>query len=422
MGVNMRWHSSCLRCSNCQRPAAKEPGSSKRAIEQENASSSGTPPLPASQFSLDVSRRQYDPSMPNGGTRYQQSMHAVIYSTYCPDHTVAKAKLGFEHVTRLEQYAFLLRVALNRLFALLRKRGVVPPSPPVAKSDLPSDSTDSEGTTEELPMHEAYRDSQDIKRMKSVNLDRKLSTKARVPHISTVVGSPSGRQTQASDPQKASPTDTSGSATLPGQQSSPVPRQPSPDALSQTRKSTSPGRKPLPSSRDASPNRQLQQRVAQRAGSPGAQEPGAIVPIRPPFARHNTDVRIRDEGPVRQLSGDEMKQQSVQSEDGITLADIPQLLEAEQAREQHRSLPHEGGRCMSELSALELFIVKHMAVMTLQQSALKDMVPLDDLIEFIETRKNTFWGKLFKGGKDKKEIKKKGESYRIACARTMSMD
>ncbi len=49
-----------------------------------------------------------------------------------------------------------------------------------------------------------------------------------------------------------------------------------------------------------------------------------------------------------------------------------------------------------------------MAVMYLQQSALRDHVNLDDLIEFIETRKNTFWGKFFKGGKDKKEIKKKG--------------
>lgn len=136
-------------------------------------------------------------------------------------------------------------------------------------------------------------------------------------------------------------------------------------------------------------------------------EPGSIVPIRPAFARHNTDVKIREDGPMRQPSGDEM-QRDTRSEDGITLADIPHILEAEQAREQHRPLPSEGARCISELSALELFIVKHMAVMYLQQSALRDHVNLDDLIEFIETRKNTFWGKIFKGGKDKKEIKKKG--------------
>jgi uncharacterized membrane protein YgcG len=110
---------------------------------------------------------------------------------------------------------------------------------------------------------------------------------------------------------------------------------------------------------------------------------------------------------MRQPSGDDGKDPLGAHDEGLTLADIPQLLEAEQAREQRRSLQHDG-RSLGELSALELFIVKHMAVMMLQQSALKDMVPMDDLIEFIETRKNTFWGKLFKGGKDKKKVEKKG--------------
>ncbi len=355
---------------------------------------------------------------------------------------------------------FLLRVALNRLFALLRKRGVVPPSPPVSTSrivgdaDLSASNASAAADAEEVSMHEAYRDSQDIKRMKSVNLNRKQSTKAKVPRISTVVGSPSGRQTQTSDVQRPSPSD-SGLQT----DSRHSPRQASPS--SSPRESGSPfhrdggsSREPSPSSRTRRPQQPQQQSGAYpqqpasqqvfqpvqqhlpfalpggpgmapqqqqqqqqqpqlgvgasaRSGSPSNLEPGSIVPIRPAFARHNTDVKIREDGPMRQPSGDEL-QRDTRSEDGITLADIPHILEAEQAREQHRPLPSEGTRCISELSALELFIVKHMAVMYLQQSALRDHVNLDDLIEFIETRKNTFWGKIFKGGKDKKEIKKKG--------------
>lgn len=444
MGINLRWHTSCLKCVGCKRPAARDPNSTSKKSKNSAPEAGATddenipPALPPPQFSLEVTRRQQDPN--NGSTiSGHGSRHAQnVISPYCPDCATAAAKLGFQTVTRLEQYAFLLRVALIRLLALLKKRGVVPASPPVQSAGLLNDSQSSlpsstgQGRDKDLPqregeddqpMHEAYRDSSDIKRMKSVNLDRKLSTKARVPRISTVVGSPSGQVTHpgSGDPTKASPTGPNNAPSS----GSDLKRSPRQIAGSSSPRQTSPadrdGRYASParrSSRDLSPNRMQssihqQQQQMQRGGSPLPGEAGSIVPIRPAFARHNTDVRIRDDGPIRQLSNDDSPagaaaQQMLEGEEGITLADIPQLLEAEQAREQHRSLPNEGGRCISELSALELFIVKHMAVMTLQQSALKDMVPLDDLIEFIETRKNTFWGKLFKGGKDDKKIKKKG--------------
>ncbi|KAJ1026300.1 hypothetical protein NDA16_002387 [Ustilago loliicola] len=449
MGVNLRWHSNCLKCTTCQRPALREGASTKK---QPDPVPGAPEALPASQFGLETKRRQPDAGVGlQNGQRSASSSGSWSYACFCPNCAGSLTlRTGFESVTRLEQYAFLLRVALNRLFALLRKRGVVPPSPPVSASrqigeagpSTPDAAAPAEGD-EEVSMHEAYRDSQDIKRMKSVNLNRKLSTKAKVPRISTVVGSPSGRQTQTSDTQRPSPSD-SGLQT----DSRHSPRQASPG--SSPREPSSPFQRDGGSSREPSPSRRpgqaqvpqnFQQQSAQkqqvfqpvqqhlpfalpgapgmpqqhqppqlgvgRSGSPSNLEPGSIVPIRPAFARHNTDVKIREDGPVRQPSGDEL-QRDTRSEDGITLADIPHILEAEQAREQHRPLPSEGTRCISELSALELFIVKHMAVMYLQQSALRDHVNLDDLIEFIETRKNTFWGKIFKGGKDKKEIKKKG--------------
>ncbi|SPC62013.1 related to GTPase-activating protein of the rho/rac family (LRG1 protein) [Ustilago sp. UG-2017b] len=453
MGVNLRWHSNCLKCNTCQRPALREGASTKK---QPDPVPGAPDPLPASQFGLETKRRQPDAAGAGAGLqngqRSMSSSGSWTHACFCPNCAGGLTlRTGFQSVTRLEQYAFLLRVALNRLFALLRKRGVVPPSPPVLASRQIGEAGPSTGDAtaaavegdEEVSMHEAYRDSQDIKRMKSVNLNRKLSTKAKVPRISTVVGSPSGRQTQTSDAQRPSPSDSglqTDSRHSPRQASpSSSPREPSP--LFQREDGSS--REPSPSRRPGQPQlpQNFQQQPAQkqqvfqpvqqhlpfalpgppgmpqiqqasqlslgRSGSPSNLEPGSIVPIRPAFARHNTDVKIREDGPMRQPSGDEL-QRDTRSEDGITLADIPHMLEAEQAREQHRLLPSEGTRCISELSALELFIVKHMAVMYLQQSALRDHVNLDDLIEFIETRKNTFWGKIFKGGKDKKEIKKKG--------------
>ena len=387
LGINTRWHSSCFRCTKCTRPTTSWTPKKVAAGTTEAASTQtieGAPiAAPAGEFGVESIRTPYDPTVLGGSSRPSTTHHP-----FCSQCAPVHVRHGLETVTRLEQYAFLLRVALNRLYALLKKRGVVPPSPPVIDSAVLSAEEPEDG----------LRDSSDVKRMRSVNLDRKLSTKAKVPHISTVVGSPSGRQpsTQVTSPVDGAPNRSLRRSPSPGRQAEPARGQP------QRR-----------SSRDLSPNPNHDYNSSGfgRGGSSTPQKgQGSITPIRPAFARHNTDVRIRDDGPIRQTSGDDAHKRRLGTggDDGITLADIPQLLEVEQAREQHRMLASDSGRSFAELSALELFIVKHMAVMALQQSALKDLVPLDDLIEFIETRKNTFWGKLFKGGKDKKEIKKKG--------------
>jgi hypothetical protein len=97
-------------------------------------------------------------------------------------------------------------------------------------------------------------------------------------------------------------------------------------------------------------------------------------------------------------------------DNGITLADIPQLMEAAQAREQRRSLPRQNSiPYVAELSALELAIVKHLAVLILHRSALKDQFDLDEILELVEVKKSGFWNKLFKAGNEKKNVKKKGE-------------
>ncbi len=147
--------------------------------------------------------------------------------------------------------------------------------------------------------------------------------------------------------------------------------------------------------------------------------------IRPPFARNNTgvviieDMRSEEERSESEMSigartltnrhlGPPDQTDANQSEEGITLGDIPQMLESEQAREQHRSLPRQADKlAVAELTPLELFIVKHFVVLMLQRSSLRDHFDLDEILELVETKKSTFWNKIFKG--DKKNIKKKGE-------------
>jgi hypothetical protein len=59
------------------------------------------------------------------------SFGEVPKTMYCTEHAQPNCKGGFQPVQRLEQYAFLLNVALRRLYLLLKKQGVVPLSPGV---------------------------------------------------------------------------------------------------------------------------------------------------------------------------------------------------------------------------------------------------------------------------------------------------
>jgi len=142
-------------------------------------------------------------------------------------------------------------------------------------------------------------------------------------------------------------------------------------------------------------------------------------------------------------------------ERALTLDDLPKILAVEQAREKERpthssrqpstnsyefnfmssdamediSVPgamQDNGidnavnpgahvKYFSELSALEYFIVRHIAVLALD-TLLGDAFNLEELLELIETRKGTIWekfGKAFRsGGGEKKNVKKKGMGIR----------
>ncbi|TFY80882.1 hypothetical protein EWM64_g3132 [Hericium alpestre] len=189
LGTYQRWHSSCVQCTTCGKAAAPVPPSeTSRSPEEEKeklkAEENGTTPKISTArrppANVDIFRFELET------VKDTASFGAVPTVIYCNEHAHANCRGGFQAVSRLEQYAFLLNVALRRLYLLLKKRKVIPltPAPPTPEQALEQD---------------LYRNSGDIMRMKSVHLDRKLSATARLPKRSTVVESPTGKIAHSSD-------------------------------------------------------------------------------------------------------------------------------------------------------------------------------------------------------------------------------
>lgn len=286
---------------------------------------------------------------------------------------------------------------------------------------------------DERSMHEAYRDSSDIKRMKSVNLDRKISATAKVAQRATVVESPRGRTataqaTTGSEGQSSRPDEPTQSIrhVQPQQQQHTSPYLGSNALLPPSTSPLVPQREVVSGDMQHALYQRQQQHQQHQQMQQTQQQQQYLHPQReldpnerPGYNRTNTAIRVVEDQPLLEngafrdmdLLGSERS--PTQDEDGITLADLHQVMEAEQAREQHGSVPRHSQMLLSELSALEYFIVKHAAAITLAS----DLPPyrdfeaagLDELLDIIDAKKNNFWGKLFKGAnKDKKEVKKKG--------------
>ncbi|PLW22919.1 hypothetical protein PCASD_12011 [Puccinia coronata f. sp. avenae] len=434
-GTSARWHTACLKCSTCHRAPSKSDKADTQSTSNDNPNSQQPPAPQLKRYKLDV-------QAPREGATRLKILH--VYCEECAQITLRTQNPpinnlveGLELVTRLEQYAFLLCVALNKLYGLLKQRGILP-----ASADDPRYSH-MNGES----LYDAYRNSTDIKRMKSVDLDRKLSTTARIPQRSTVVESPSGRVAQAaSESQQQNgagqgmtplrPLDATVRQTTNRSFAAPV--RPPQDRLrpmmthpSRERDFATPTRSEPPPRPPPTHLNLLPQGNGHNTSYPSSstlvtsppiygdlskQQQHYATDVRPPLARNLTAVKIVDDqpGPNELVVRDEPRlgsSTSPVSQDtaGITLADLPRAMEAEQFREQQKPLPTQVAT-LSELSALESVIVKHVAALTLasDSSAIRDDTSLDELLEIIEARKGNFWGKLFKGGNDKAKIKKKG--------------
>ncbi|KAG7093922.1 hypothetical protein E1B28_007558 [Marasmius oreades] len=424
LGTYQRWHSQCVQCPVCGKvaaapiPAKEKEGSSSGAAQDSSSSSQATSNAvpPANGPSPSAAQQPPKPTTsrrpPANVSIFVYEVSSIVETTsfgmvpiviLCTEHAHAGCKGGFKAVQRLEQYAFLLNVALRRLYLLLRRQGVVPDSPAVPSSPPQADS-------------DPYRNSADIMRMKQVHLGRKLSSTARLPKRSTIVESPTGRSVAPSEIHHKSQD---------GRQHHHQQHPQHGQSQAQQSKSPSLSNQPPPLSLQQQHFQQQQyqqhlqqQQIRHGAGPEWGVHQGQGQVIKPPFARNNTEVMIVDEsapnspsigdeaGPMG-MGGVHINSSGATVQEGITLADLPQLMEAAQAREQQRSLPRLNSiPYIAELSALELAIIKHSAVLALSKSHLKDQLDLDELLELVEIKKSGFWKTLFKG--DKKNVKKKG--------------
>ena len=300
---------------------------------------------------------------------------------YCIDHAgnLPDAQAGFTYVSRLQQYVFLLRVALARLLAVLRSGGTLPHT-----SDDPNLST--------YDANEGHRIS------------------------------PTGELTGPHHPRMGSR-----SRSYAGE-SRDVPAE---NSLEQTVSETRNERTLSTSFRKPRSSRILD--------GPTGVEPGSEFDS--PNKR-KSGFQIIEE---RDHNGKPRSELAFGNPDSLTLDDIPRIVAAEQAKEQrpnayrharnnllgsggaaapkllngHQRGGSSGGnevfsgeplhqrtkKYFSELSALEYFVVRHIAVLSMEP-LLQGEFEMDELLGLIDSRKpNTFWskfGKAFKNDPKKK--------------------
>ncbi|KAJ5475316.1 Rho-type GTPase-activating protein 1 [Penicillium diatomitis] len=281
---------------------------------------------------------------------------------------------GFIRVTKLQQYVFLLRVALARLLEVLRAGGTLPASSePLdhedheAQDGFPGQSSGrhAQGNARSRPEESSLEQTVgEMRRLRSLRNERTLSTTYKKARASRIIDGPEGRSV--------------------------------------------------------------------RPGSPGNDGGDPRGP----------DFQIVEE---RDANGDTVKDLTFGAQDALTLDDIPRIVAAEQAKEQRPNAYRHAGtklvgtmdgmptykpgharemsrnqldalaesaartkRYFSELTALEYFIVRHVAVLSMEP-LLEGQFTMEELLSLIESRKPTIWnifGRAFKD--EKKKGKKKG--------------
>jgi len=356
-----RWHINCLRCSLCRRACLAD-----QAMWSESK---------------------------------EKLVCTFCYGKRAVQKDFPDLRRGFERVSLLSQFVFLLRVALARLGSMLRDSKTLPHTSGTAQYyyslhvDDPNltryDSTDGHKPQETLsrPLSAirsrsfvgeeeaaSYAKTMDgVRRMRSSHLDQQLRNSAQRARQSRIVDGPEADSASPVSPKDTNQYLTTSENTLERQQST-------------------------------SSNHKLH-----------------IV--------EDEEISLQ----VPRALGDER---------ALTLDDLPKILAIENAKQEKPthvsrqpstnsyefnfmatdpvedfSVPVENGevpqqnvKYFSELSALEYFIVRHIAVLALE-TLCGDSFNLEELLELIETRKGTIWekfGKAFRSGGDKKNVKKKG--------------
>lgn len=328
-----RWHMACLKCARC----ARELGRSLREARSK------------------------------GSDR-------KVYCTGCASAS-ADGSPPFEHITKLQQYVFLLKVALARLLDILRSNGALPrggedskggepgadktrmgAGPPFLSSESRSKSYAGGGDKEHQRESTYENTLNEVRRLRSTRLDRHLSSSVKQARTSRVMNADGrGPRPDSADRDEEGP-EAQGSTDLMFAQN---------DAITLD---------DIPRIVAVEQSREKQQQRDRNA------RPAAF---RSPVADPNRS-------PIRNRAQSVSKEHDVRG---------PDPMPARVAR-----------KFFSELSGLEFFNVRHLAVLTMRPM-IEHEFTLDELLGFIESRKQpTFWknlGKAFKNDKNR-GVKKKG--------------
>lgn len=340
---DLRWHLACVKCSRC----ARELG---RLLDE---------------------------------GRYN-AFDRKIYCSNCVGVNTEPSML-FEHVSKLQQYVFLLRVALARLLDILRSNGALPPSDDLnghSPTDGPGSSSDGRGhgdghsrgghgpgSDKENHRESSYENTlNDVRRLRSTRLDRHLSSSVRQARTSRVMDQDGRGPRPGSAGDSGQGHFPQGSTDLMFGQNDAITLDDIPRIVA------------VEQSREQQQKQQQQQLLQQQQQQQNAAQPEAYRSTNSLGTTHATHQRARSTD----------REQEFRSTDAIP-----------------RSI---GRKFFSELSGLEYFNVRHLAVLTMQPMVEPEF-NLDELLGFIESRKQaTFWknlGKAFKNDKSK-NVKKKG--------------
>jgi hypothetical protein len=331
-----------------------------------------------------------------GNARWSEQSERVL----CEAHAPAEARgSSLEPVSRLQQYVHLLRVAHARLLATLRTSGALPHTSddpnlggynstgghtPANESEAPHlhrSSTRSRSYGGRSPEQRAqgeasYEDTMgDIRRLRSTRMDKHLSNATRKARTSRIIDGPQGMR---------------------------------------------------PGSADGASDRR----------------------------RTGTFQIVED----RDGNGEPMSQLTFGKQDAMTLDDIPRIVQAQQTREQRpnasryarqpmipqdpipklinghtrdfsdgaermETRPPGTKKYFSELTALEYFIVRHVAVLSMEP-LLEGHFNQEELLDLIETRKQTFWSKFGKAfqGKEKRPKGTKNAIFGVPLEQVIERD
>lgn len=318
---------------------------------------------------------------------------------WCEIHAPSDATTGgFVAVSRLQQYVHLLRVAHARLLATLRTSGALPHTsddpnllgydsreghsldgqeqPPLLRSNTRSRSYAGRSPGQRNQGEPSYEDTMgDIRRLRSTRMDKHLSNATKKARTSRIIDGPEGMR---------------------------------------------------PGSADGGDNR-----------------------------RKSTFQIIED----RAAHGDSVTQLTFGKQDAMTLDDIPRIVQAQQTREQRpnasryarqpmipqdpvpklvnghtrdfsgdgqeklETRPPGTKKYFSELTALEYFIVRHVAVLSMEP-LVEGHFNQEELLDLIETRKQNFWSKFGKAfqGKEKRPRAAKNAIFGIPLEQVIERD